>query len=435
MKILSANVALLALLSASVAGAAESRTELAPPDPAAPANIARMSQGYSYFNLPGADRALHDREVKACVATADAAASTDALIGNDGGLVAGVLSSGPKKAVFAAAVENCMVVKGWRVAMLQPAEGQALAAGTVEQIADGLAPWIGADAPPHPVVRVWNNEAARASTTRYEMRPNFIDQGSLSVVAATGGKAGGASGFRASASFAAAKLDKTWPRKPLTPAQVAAAPPGAAIVLFHIKGVSTRNGALLTFHRQWIDDRTPPSSQDRAPDVMTLAQGLLGAKPEGRLVAMALPPGRWRLASMGMLPAVNFCLGSPSFEAAAGEVVYAGAFDLTAEDLSPDLDLTPARTFLAGLPAADRVKPAAYTNGSTGACGDSALYAVEFTDAPFHQGYAGGSRAPKTAAAVAESPAVPVNAVVDVVVSGYLTVSSGASEAIVRARK
>lgn len=404
LKTLFASAAALVLLSASSVYAAEARTErkaeLMEPDPSAPANIGRMSQGRTYFNLPGADRALHDREVKACTEAADRARSVDAIIGNDQGLIPAMLSMGPKKGVYGAAVENCMVVKGWRVVMLPVAEGDALAARTPAEIAAAIEPWIGAETPPHVIVRTWKNDAAHASTTRYEMRPNFIDQGSLSLVAASNSREGRISYVAGGVWPQRVKLDKKWPKKPLKPEQIATAPVGSAIVLLHIKGVSFRSGVALTFSREWTYASGRPAAQDMAPDEILLAQGLLGAKPEGKLIAMAVPPGRWRLSSMGLLPAVSFCLGSPSFEVAAGDVIFAGSFDMSAEDITPDLDLGLAKTFLAGLPAADRVKPAVYTNGSVSACGDSTLYAVEFTGAPFRPGYAGGSVAPKAASPV-----------------------------------
>ena len=71
-------------------------------------------------------------------------------------------------------------------------------------------------------------------------------------------------------------------------------------------------------------------------------------------------------------------------------MLYAGAFDLAAEDITPDMDLAPARAWLGD--AARPVSAAAYANGSLGPCGDNSIYALEFKGAPFEPGYAWGSR-------------------------------------------
>jgi hypothetical protein len=110
-----------------------------------------------------------------------------------------------------------------------------------------------------------------------------------------------------------------------------------------------------------------------------------------KMTAIVVPPGRWRIYGLGLSPILNLCLGSPSFEIKAGEIVYAGEFDLSRDDVSPNLDLAPAQAWLAGQNR--KITPAAYANGSLGPCGDNSIYALEFKDAPFEPGYAWGSRA------------------------------------------
>ena len=109
------------------------------------------------------------------------------------------------------------------------------------------------------------------------------------------------------------------------------------------------------------------------------------------MFVFAVPAGRWRLYGLGAAPTLNLCLGSPSFEVKAGEVVYAGAYDLDAAELGPDLDLAPAKAWLGaqGRP----LRAASYVNGSLGPCGDNSIYALEIKGAPFEPGYAWGSRA------------------------------------------
>jgi len=71
-------------------------------------------------------------------------------------------------------------------------------------------------------------------------------------------------------------------------------------------------------------------------------------------------------------------------------VVYAGAFDLAGQSIGPDLDLEPARTYLAGAPAAN-LRPAVYQNGARGSCrGFGVIYALEIPGTPFDPDYAWG---------------------------------------------
>jgi hypothetical protein len=112
---------------------------------------------------------------------------------------------------------------------------------------------------------------------------------------------------------------------------------------------------------------------------------------DGVWLAFSIPPGRWRLSEMGIgLGRLNFCLGSPSFEVAAGEVVYAGSFNLSSENLSPVMSLGDARSWLGETRAAARVRVANYSNGWTGDCEGNVLYAIEFDQAPFRPGYVWG---------------------------------------------
>jgi hypothetical protein len=95
---------------------------------------------------------------------------------------------------------------------------------------------------------------------------------------------------------------------------------------------------------------------------------------------------------------LNFCLGSPSFEVKAGEVVYAGQLDMKQDRLVPNFALEPVTAWLAGAKAAARLRPAGYTNGSRGTCAPNSIYALEFEGAPFEQGYVLGSKVPPIAA-------------------------------------
>ena len=106
----------------------------------------------------------------------------------------------------------------------------------------------------------------------------------------------------------------------------------------------------------------------------------------------AVPPGQWRLGSAqrGLFVA-SFCLGQPEFTVGKGETVFAGSFALGAPKIGPELNLEPAKTALAALPArVAALKPASYVNGATGECGGAYIYALEVPDAPFVEGYQHG---------------------------------------------
>jgi len=355
-------------------------------------NLTHMTPGYSYFNRPGADAATHDADVKTCASKAGRLRSLDeqlnvgASYGLVGAIVGGIISNIYHHGVVAAGLENCMVVLGWRVVHLDDAEGEALAALPPSELAARLEPWIGATEPHGQVVREWGNDAIRASTDRFAIRPGHTNNGQLSLIAATGGNIDKVAALPPP-DIKIPKLDKKWPKRPLKPEQVATVPAEGGVILVHLMGVSGKNGTSVAFSRIGPDEATPPSTQDFAPDMIMVAQGTLGAKKEGKLFAVAAPAGRWRISSIGLMPGLNLCLGSPSFEIKPGEVIYAGSFDLSSEDLGPDLSLERPKAWLAGQPAAERVQAAVYTNGSTGLCGDAEMYAMEIKGAPFDPSY------------------------------------------------
>ena len=119
----------------------------------------------------------------------------------------------------------------------------------------------------------------------------------------------------------------------------------------------------------------------------------IGLHQFNTVLAFAVPAGDWRLVSLSTdTPATSHCLGAPMFRVEPGQVVFAGAFDA---DGGVSLGLDDARAALAAQPhLAERLQAASYVNGSTFECG-SAWFATayEIADAPFVEGYAGGSRA------------------------------------------
>jgi hypothetical protein len=357
-----------------------------------PTNLAHMTLGYTYYNLPGATQADHDTVVAECAKEALKVRSIDSQVNFSGGLLVDALSSAYNRGVFGAALENCMVVRGWRVVSLPEAEGKTLAKLSAGDLAVQLAPWIGADDPHGNVVRVWGNDAANAAVTRFAIRPDHTNDGLLSLKAATASDLAKIE-LPAQPQPPKIKFDAKWPTKPLKPEQFSGLMPEAAIIVVDVKGLSGKNGIGISLTRMGPDKETSASPIDHAPDQLNALVGLLAAKKEGNFVALEVPPGQWRISSMGVMPVLSFCLGAPSFSVAPGEIVYAGAFDLSAADLGPDLSLDAPKAWLAGQPAADAIRPAVYTNGSQGPCGYNDIYALEIKGAPFEPDYHWGSMA------------------------------------------
>ena len=343
--------------------------------------LSNPTLGYTYFSRPGATRSEHNDDLVACIIDASYLQSPDATINNDEGLLGRWWARGPGQATRLAGIENCMVVKGWRVVRLPESEGQRLSTLPHADLARAIETWLGADAPHGEVVRTWDNDAAHASTDRYELRPRATANGSLSVLAL-----GDVSITPPPLpQITPVTVDARWPTRPLSASQIASAPPFAAVIIYQLRGVSMRNGDAVAFARVGPNKDTFPSTLDRAPDFLRF----LTTGPRNWR-AVVVPPGTWRMTAMGVFPIISFCMGGPAFEVRTGEVVYAGAFDLGAESLGPDLNLEPVRAWLAGQPAADRVRAAEYSNGWTGYCGANALYAIEVEGAPYREGYVWG---------------------------------------------
>lgn len=369
------------------------RAQSAPASP--PVNLAQMTMGYTYYNRPGATLQAHNEAVAACVVEAVKTQAFDEQVGVGAGILGVIiedaLDSAYHRSSVASGLENCMVVHGWRVVVVPQAEGKALAALAPEALAAQLESWIGAETPNGTIVRTWANDATNGANTRYEIRPAHMNDGQLSLRAVT---AGSLKQFRPVVTKVVPPLaaDKKWPKKALKPKDIATmVPEGGAVILLHVRGLSMHNGIGVILNRMGPEPGVWPSSTDRGPDIIMGVVGLIGAKKEGNMVAVAVPPGRWRIYGMGFTPMLNFCLGAPAFEVKAGEVVYAGSFDLGSASMGPDLSLDRATTWLGEQPAAQAVRAAAYVNGTTGICGNNGIYAFEIEGAPFEPGYVGGS--------------------------------------------
>jgi hypothetical protein len=373
-------------------------------------DLAEMTPGYTYYNRPGADLRSHDADVADCAAEGARTISLDEQIHNGanqglaGAIIGGILQRTTHRGAAAAALENCMVVRGWRVVKLEDAEGAELAKLPPADLAARLGPWVGAETPHGAIVRTFHNDAASAASKRYAMKPSHDDT-QLSLISATGGRLTQFVADDRPAESTRDLLDPKWPTKPLTPQTLSAVPAGGAILLLQIKGLSMHGGNGVRLNRMGDATNILPSRSDHAPDVVIASKGTLFAHKQGDVFAFAVPAGRWRIAALQAgLPVLNFCLGAPAFEVRAGDVVYAGSFDLSAEDLGPDLGLAPADAWLGAAPEASRLRPASYVNGTRSVCGDNAIYALEVKGAPFEPGYTWGGAGSSVAVHASATP-------------------------------
>ncbi|MDB5431203.1 MAG: hypothetical protein JWP35_2319 [Caulobacter sp.] len=365
-------------------------------------NLGSMTIGYTYYNRPGADVATHDADVKACVAVArdlswaqEQPMSTYQSTGQ--GILGDALGNAMNHDValhghygaVGAGVENCMVVRGWRVVMVPENEGIALSKLGQAALAAKLAPWIGSATPHGKVVRTFGNDAAFGSNQRLVNWPKSLDAYELSLTAATNqaltdfrpqelGGSGGSGG--------GAYLWQAPTPRLLEPGQIAAALQTGGVIIVSTTGFSGKGGPSLVMalsgHIEVGDGRGSFAIDARL------------MRKRAPFAAIAVLPGQWRIAGFGML---NFCLGAPSFEVKAGEVIYAGAFDFAAADLGPSLALDGAKGWLGAGSAAEALRPASYSNGSTDSCGGYGVYALEIKGAPYADGYHWGGAMPPVA--------------------------------------
>jgi hypothetical protein len=365
-----------------------------------PANLGRMTLGYTYFNRPGADIQSHDDAVMACAALAAKTRSSDeqypvqnpAVVPQ---MISGALGGAYHHGAVGANLENCMVARGWRVVSVAGAEGKDLAALPQGELAARLAPWVGAQAPHGEIVRSWHNDAALAGTIRFAFRPEHTNNGQLSLLSVTGRDLtqftiqpdpfASVSGERYAKS-----LDQRWRGAVLKHGTLASAPSEGGVIIAGVRGGSIYGAGYIVLNREGITPADIASNSDYRLDF-----AIVGAPPSlftnrnATMVAQAVPPGRWRIMSIGSAThgILNFCLGSPSFEVKAGDVIYLGSFDF-AGTFGPDMDPAPVQAWLAGSPQAGAVKAAAYANGSIGVCSGSGIYAFEIPGTPFEPDYA-----------------------------------------------
>jgi len=386
-------IALAAMLAVvSLAGTAQ----------AEPVEIGQIVTGPTYYNRPSASLAEHNADLGACARETAFSVGSDQYERSLGGaplrlgesIAKHLIWDGPLAGVGAVRVENCMIVRGWRVVRLPERDAAALDGLPGPALVARLTPWIGAANPPGELVRTWGNEAAHP--TGFKLASRAAAPGPKQLSFRIYNESGGTEALprkidaEPTPSAGPGVLDPKWPTKPLPSAETPLPPAGASIIVVKISGISNRYGTGIVFAREGSTPEEQPGLVDHAPGSFFAGTGFLGAKKDGNWFAFVVPAGRWRMAQSAFL---SLCLGSPAFDVRPGEVVYAGAFNLAGDSLGPDLNLGPATAYLRG-PGAAVVRPASYVNGSRGSChAFPVAYALEIPGAPFETGYRWGAAA------------------------------------------
>lgn len=364
------------------------------------ADIAAPTTGFTYYNRVGVAIGNFDAAMTGCLSDVrNIAPLAFHIYGPVGNSIVDTLGGIFDRNMPQSALENCMLVRGWRVVRVEEAEGAALAKLPKADLRGKLQEWVGSENPHGAVVKEFKNDAALGSTRRFHARAT-PKKGDLSLL-----------GFQAtsdvekslSSSARWAEVRKNNARMFAAKSMAAAgsdqAPAELATLIFHLKGNSADNGQSISFRRVDTNGELALGSKDQ-PNALEVGRNggtafARKASPEGSWYSFRVPPGIWRLESVNTSTLVtNFCLGSPAFEAKAGEVLFGGMLDLGAESMEPDMNLAEAEQWLGENEALSKtIRPALYLNGTVSQCDGIAVYALEFKDAPFIDGYKWGSKA------------------------------------------
>lgn len=399
----------------------------------AASDLTRTSEGFTYFNKAGADLATHDAAVRECRVIAEKLhqpgpmmPSTTVFVPPGGSPLAAGVGGAIGMAIAMAIeqavadhkgqpvnVENCMVVKGWRVVALEEAEGKAFPTLKKDAQASRLSQWIGAAEPHGKVVRSFANDAAAADQHQLFSPATHVGVAiSADAVAKAQGKAKVAAAPspaylpQQTSSQLPRRSKNAEPPKPLAEADLGGIPPDQGLIVVNVRGDAQ---VAVSLQRVGHDPATPAWVDGHPADILVLRPAKAFAKAgaaEGATYVYAVPPGRWRLENVEVnsVP-VSFCLGGPAFDLAAGEAIYAGSF--SPNNVVPDMRMEPATAaFPSVSPVVEKLKPANWVNGVQAQCHGAYIYALELPDRPFVDGYALGSKAQPDASASAPAPGV-----------------------------
>jgi hypothetical protein len=362
-------------------------------------DLTQVYSGYTYYNRPGADARAQDTDLKYCrsiailgVQPSEKAALTNAVVAEALIGLAGVAATTGKTLLeinrgIAANIEDCMIVRGWRVVQLPNREGERLSKLDTASLRVQLGAWIGGDPPHGEIVRAWDDDLANGNTIKFR-EAGAVTHRSLSLVAQ------------------AKDLDAPPKRPPAGPQHPGSARqpnsldarslagvslgPDDAVIIARIRHPGVDQGLGVELERIGPDADTPAWYTDQRPFDLLVGKSAAFSTADGEIYAYVVPAGAWRLASLPW--GVGLCFGAPAFTAKGGDVVYAGAFDFTADDIGPDMDLAPARALLKEAPSlVARLRAAEWVNGHTSLCRGTYFYAYEIKGAPTREGYVRGN--------------------------------------------
>jgi len=356
------------------------------------------SAGYTYFYRPGASMRTHDEDVTTCRTLSSATvqpghaaylATTDPYASS--GFWERMQNAGQSENRLGREVnlDNCMVVKGWRIVAVDVATGTALAAQSRARRLAEIAGWVGAEQPHGVIVRRFDNEALDTATSMFTAaspQSQRLDVDPLPPSTADFVRLDPDDPTATSTAPYAIPRPKPLRSEPVRPPSSTS----GLIAIALLGSGSDIGGFRLVFER--VDAKGAPFDDKKTAE-FTVAQSQL--KTAGPLRIFAVPAGHWRIAAVAQGPyMVNFCFGAPAFYVAPGAVVYAGAFDPHAPSRSPVMDLAAARAALSpDSPVAAMMRPADWRNGSVGRCRGAYIYALEFPGRPFVDDYHLGSLA------------------------------------------
>lgn len=392
--------------------------------------ISQTSEGFHYFNKPGARMDDHDGDLLDCIqagrfldqpdattATSTAGAAGGFLGALAGGVADGLASARLERRGIAANTENCMVVKGWRVVGVDPKRGEELDDFADPEIRPVIAEWVGLDAPPGPILREPFANDLLAANADFELAKK-AGESSLSVrsyrdilrteINSYYGLDGAVPSTTPRPDRPLKEPDRFRSDRPtvVTAKDLAAADPEASYLVFRVTGARARGARTGPYFI-----RLDPDKNHRAldGDAWVMAANFKRTRFESDSESgeftmdfvAKVPPGTWALAGLrkdagGEDLIVSTCLGAPVFTITAGATVYAGSMILPRDGGFPlnVADMEVAKSILAANPAlAEKAESAAYENGHRLVCSGAYMYAYEVPGAPFVEGYEWGSAA------------------------------------------
>ncbi len=310
---------------------------------AGPASV-RSSPGATYFNRPGADEVALYKDLAGCLDIIDSLPTVNLIVGP------GLLSSGVAAVRTSANLENCMVVRRWRVVRLPDAEGVAAARLKPRELADTLAHWIGIDPPHGSVVRTFGRGQGGASRLSDTLRAPFGDNPSLTLRSIDLDQL----------NSVRSKPPKQRPpkeryAKQLRPELVAPTSGSDAVALVRVMG----GGGVLGFMRVGADGSALEDGQSNVFFVKSPSK-----RAGVAATAVSIPPGRWRVAGVS---GIQTCLEAPSVDLQTGDVIYLGTFDI-ADGVTVDMDGAPFATLIEASPVRGSLRAAKWINGSRQPC-------------------------------------------------------------------